>query len=573
MNWLNKFLLYIFLFPKSFYKKLGCNMQHLEAILTVKLMMDDRRPSSFHQMRKQQHNKKEISNATLWGMLSSLFMGLFYLMVFTMSDDYTTNLTLFFTLFIVLLSLTLITDFTNVLLDVRDNFIILPKPVNDRTFVLSRLLHIIIHISKMVLPISIPTAVFITVQKGFVGFILFIPLVILATLFTVFLINAFYLIILKITTPEKFKNIISYIQIAFAIGIYAGWQVLPRMIAKANGDFNISKYKWMKLLPTYWFANAWNSLYTFTFNSTSIVCIPLATFTPIVLLLVVIKYFAPSFNQKLTLITSGSIATNTLTPTKENLSKKNYSEWWAKLITKSGTERMGFLFTWKMMLRSRDFKMKVYPGIGYMIVIIFVMLFREKKVSLTEMSAAIAGQTSSGRIFILLIIYFSSLMIVTALGGIVMSDKYKAAWIYFITPISNPGEIIAGSIKAVTVMFFFPLATIALVVSTGFIGFSVIPNMILAISNQLFIITIMSMSSVKYLPFSTTLYKPNFLSVMKNFTMMIIGGLVGIIHFFIYPYTWLVLVLIIVSLVATYFLFKTISRYNWSKIISEYRED
>ena len=548
-------------------------MQHLEAILTVKLMMDDRRPSSFHQMRKQQNNKKEISNATLWGMLSSLFMGLFYLMVFTMSDDYTTNLTLFFTLFVVLLSLTLITDFTSVLLDVRDNFIILPKPVNDRTFVLSRLLHIIIHISKMVLPLSIPTAIFITAQKGFPGLLLFMPLVILVTLFTVFLINAFYLLILKITTPEKFKNIISYIQIAFAIVIYAGWQVLPRMIAKSNEDFNISKYKWMKLLPTYWFANAWNSIYTLSFNSTSIACILLSTFTPIVSLWIIIKYFAPSFNQKLTLITSGSAETHLPKQTKESFGKKKYSEWWAKLITKSGTERMGFLFTWKMMMRSRDFKMKVYPGIGYMIVIIFVMLFREKNFSLSKMSAAIAGQTSSGRIFILLIIYFSSLMILTALGGIVMSDKYKAAWIYFITPISKPGEIIAGSIKAVTIMFFFPLAIIALIASTGFIGFSVIPNMILAISNQLFIITIMSVSSVKYLPFSTTIYKPNFLSVIKNFAMLIIGGSVGVIHFFIYPHTWLVLVLIPISLTATYFLFATVGKYSWGKIISEYRED
>lgn len=548
-------------------------MQHLEAILTVKLMMDDRRPSSFHQMRKQQNNKKEISNATIWGMLSSLFMGLFYLMVFTMSDDYTTNLTLFFTLFVVLLSLTLITDFTSVLLDVRDNFIILPKPVNDRTFVLSRLLHIIIHISKMVLPLSIPTAIFITVQKGFLGLLLFMPLVILVTLFTVFLINAFYLLILKITTPEKFKNIISYIQIAFAIGIYAGWQVLPRMIAKSNGDLNISKYEWMKLLPIYWFANAWNSLYTLSFNRTSIICIILASLTPIVSLWIIIKYFAPSFNQKLTLITSGSAETNQPKLTKENGAKRNYSEWWAKLITKSGTERMGFLFTWKMMLRSRDFKMKVYPGIGYMIVIIFVMLFREKDFSMSKMSAVIAGQTPSGRIFILLIIYFSSLMILTALSGIVMSDKYKAAWIYFITPISKPGEIIAGSIKAVTVMFFFPLAIIALIASTGFIGFLVIPNMILAISNQLFIITIMSVSSVKYLPFSTTIYKPNFLSVIKNFAMLIIGGSVGVIHFFIYPHTWLVLVLIPISLTATYFLFATIGKFSWGKIISEYRED
>jgi VIT1/CCC1 family predicted Fe2+/Mn2+ transporter len=83
----------------------------------------------------------------------------------------------------------------------------------------------------------------------------------------------------------------------------------------------------------------------------------------------------------------------------------------------------------------------------------------------------------------------------------------------------------------------------------------------------------MSLASVHHLPFSTSTYKPNFSSVLKNILMMMLGGLVGIIHYFIYSYTWLVLVLIVVSLASAYFLFGIISKYSWRKIISEYRDD
>ena len=573
MNKLNKFLLKIFLLPKGFYEKMGCNIKQLEAILVLKLMMDDRRPNAFNQMRKHQpKKKKEISNATIWGMLGSLLMGLFFLMFF-ISENEVTNLTIFFTSFCTLLSLTLITDFTNVLLDVRDNFIILPKPINDKTFVLAKLLHIIIHVSKLVLPLSIPTLIFIGVTQSFGGFLILLPLLILAVLFTVFFINAFYIFVLKVTTPEKFKNIISYIQIAFAIGIYAASQILPRMIGRFGGNLDLSKYKWIKIFPTYWFANSWNALHTLSFSSSNIIYLALTLVVPIASIYVVIKYFAPSFNQKLSQISSSSTEGGNLKVNNENATKKQYSAWWANVLTKQGVEKMGFTFTWKMMMRSRDFKMKVYPGIGYMIVIMVIMFMQKRDMNFTKMSNEIAAQSSSGKLMILLIIYFSSLMIITALGGIVMSDKYKAAWIYFVTPIYKPGKIILGAIKSVIVMFFLPFAILSLGLGLGFVGISVLPNIILAICNQLLIITLMAMVSVNYLPFSTSVYKPNFSSVLKNILMMMLGFLVGIMHYFIYQYTWLVVVITIISLVSTYFLFKTIGNYSWQKILSEYRED
>jgi hypothetical protein len=147
----------------------------------------------------------------------NILLGLFFIISFFISNDTVTQFFLFFTFFIFLLASTLITDFTNVLIDIRDNAIILPKPINDKTFLLARLFHIIIHVSKLVLPMTLPSLITVGIKYGSWGVVTLILLIPPVTLFTIFLINALYILILKVSTPEKFKNIISYFQIVFAI--------------------------------------------------------------------------------------------------------------------------------------------------------------------------------------------------------------------------------------------------------------------------------------------------------------------------------------------------------------------
>lgn len=572
MNKVNIFLLKLFLFPKALYQKLGCDVKQLEAILTLKLLMDDRRPNSFQQIRNKNTNEaKVVNNATLWSMFTSLIMGLFFLMFF-FSDDAVTNITLFFFAFFVLLALTLISDFTNVLLDVRDNFIILPKPVSDRTFVLAKLLHIVIHIIKLVVPLALPTLIFLVINKGIISSVLLFPFIILSILFTVFFINAFYIFILKITTPEKFKTIITYVQIVFAIAIYGASQILPRSLGKISGNFNVSSIKGIQYLPMYWLAKAWNALCTFNFSTSNFVYLTLSVTVPVVCMWVVIKFFAPSFNQKLSQIAgSGSSSNPTAKSTLKTQQKTAYSSWWAKILTTSKAEKMGFIFTWKMMLRSRDFKVKVYPGIGYMIVIFFVSALRSDN-GISTVMAKLHHEPKYALMACLFFIYFSIMMIMTALGGIAMSDKFKAAWIYFITPIYDPGEILAGSIKATIVMFFVPIAVLATTIGIGLIGFAALPNLLLAVINVLLITVLISIVSVHHFPFSSSINKPGFSTVIKSFLTLIAAGLIAVLHYFIMDKTIVVIAVTIASSVATYFLFKVIYNYNWSKILSVYSE-
>ena len=430
MNIINKLLLKFTLLPGGLYRKVGVDTNHLKAILTTKLIMDDRRPNTFQQIQRK--NTKPVNYATLLTMLWSLFMGAIFLISFYVGKNYITHFTVYFTFYVTILASILIADFTSVLIDIRDNYIILPKPVTDRTFVVSRLMHIFIHVCKLVIPMALPGAIYITYQTGIAGLLFFLFIIFLATLFTIFLINACYILILKVTTPARFKNIISYIQIIFAIVFYAGFQLAPRMIdSTALQSYDISNRNGIMALPTYWFAGAWQQLYAWDNTLKLWLCLLLTLVVPVASMWLVVKFFAPSFARKLSMITGSTGEAEASAKQVTKKSSSGYSEMLAKLVTKPGAERMGFIFSWKLMLRSRDFKMKVYPAIGYIIVLFGILLLKGKRISFDD----IAHQTKQGIILSLIVIYFSSITISAALNQMTMHEKFKAAWIFFTTPV------------------------------------------------------------------------------------------------------------------------------------------
>jgi len=565
MNIVNKILLKIVLAPSKIYSNWGISIPQLEAILQFKLLMDDRRPSAIMQTRQRANKKtKKISRATIGTMIVSAVMGCFFLIVFGMGQDNITHFTLYFSMFITFLCMTLISDFTSVLIDVRDNYIILPKPVNDSTFVLARLLHILIHTCKILLPMAIPAILYVGFHYLLIAAVLFLFLILLATLFSLFLINAIYIIILQLTTPEKFKNIISYIQIFFAISIYAASQLLPRLLGKTGmQQLNVAHSKWLIIAPPYWFACAFNSL--FTLHASSIERLgSLASLTlPLLSVYIVVKYLAPSFNQKLSMITGSDGATKPVTKTTLQ-QQKSIGNSLANIVTTHPTEKMGFLFSWKLMARSRDFKVKVYPSIGYIIVIIVMMLLNDKKgVNMQDFRSENARSVS----VIIFSIYLSSILVLTAITQITYSEKFKAAWIFFIVPLSHPGKVISGSIKAMLFQFYIIVALILIVVAAILGGPSIIPNIILGICNQLVIIYTIIAIGYRSLPFSksaTMAQKSG--QFIRTLSMLLISGAIGLLHFFIYKNVIAILLVFIVSLGLLYFLLKNIKQTSWQQL-------
>lgn len=569
MNIINRFFLHMVLLPSSIYERMGVNTQQLKSILTIKLAMDDRRPSSFQQTRAQK-NKKPVKLATLGTMLLTLLMGTFFLFSFFVGNDDVTKGTIYFSMYIFMLAATLISDFTSVLIDVRDNMIILPKPVSDKTFLLSRLLHIIIHISKLILPMTLPAMVLLAKYRGIGGVSSFAFLVFLATLFTIFLINALYIFILRVTTPEKFKTIISYFQIFIAILFYASYQLVPKLINKAAiENYRVGDSPFIWLAPPYWFANTWHLLNNADFSIAAIISMVLSIAVPIASIWVVIKYFAPNFNRKLSMISGSEGSTSPIAKDGKPIrsTTSTYLTLVSKWFSRKGAERMSFLLTYKISSRSREFKMKVYPSMGYLVVYLVMIFFTNKKISLSDLHY---GTTSSKILFISLI-YFSSFILIMACGQIQYSEKFKAAWIYFTTPIKEPGLLISGAIRAMIVKFYFPLISIVSILSVVFMGPAIIPNLVLACANQLFITAMVGYISIRELPFSHAQDQVKINFIRGIFTFLIPATIAGL-HYLIYSFMPVVIILAILIMIAYWMVMDSIRKKAWANIISTFED-
>ncbi|NCI46472.1 hypothetical protein [Sediminibacterium soli] len=563
MNIVNKFFLWLLLLPAAFYRRLGVDTRLLKAVLRVKLVMDDRRAPAIGQYK--QKKAKPPRFATIGTMIFSAVLGALYLFAFQIGRDYSTRLTIYFFIYIFMLASILISDFTHVLIDVRDNLIILPKPINDRTFLLSRLLHIVIHVSKMILPMSLPAMIYIGIVFGIKEWLSFSVLIVCATLFTIFLINALYVLILKLTTPDKFKSLLGYFQIFFAIFVYGGYQLVPRLLNKVvlNG-YSILDTPLRQAAPPYWFAAAWQYIKDGNWVSSLGLYLVLSLLLPVVCIVTVIRYFAPSFNQKLSMISGSDQESAVVVKARTSRNNAGYLRRVSSIVTKKGTERMAFLLTWRITSRSRDFKMKVYPSLGYIFVYLVVIIAGSKRISWTSLQ----NDPAVAKMLFFFLIYFSSYALIMAIYQLVYSDKYKAAWIYHITPVLTPGELISGAYKASMVKFLLPVAVLFSLPCIWLLGPANIPNILLGVSNQVVGTSLIAYLSLRELPFSqpqaANSKGGNFL---RGLLSLAIPACLGFAHYFLFDYTIAVVIMLLMSMSAAWMCIDGMRNKTWEKIV------
>lgn len=568
---MNQFFIWLVLLPSKLYTKMGVNVDHLRSILAAKLMMDDRRPNAMH-YAKRKTNKKPVNMATLGAMLLMAIFGIMFIIPFFITQDTVTQFTIYFSFFLFILVFTLISDFTSVLIDVRDNNIILPKPISDKTFLLSRLLHIVIHISKLVIPLNLAALITIGIQKGLPAVGCVLLLLPFATILTIFIINALYIFILKVTTPDKFKSIISYFQIGFAIMMYASYQVIPRMLNMTMfKKFQIQENGWILFAPSYWFAAAFKLLQTGQGSLHIIIGAIFSIVIPLLAIWAVIKYFAPAFNQKLAMISGSdqSEKTKVISTKGVGQAKKPLVQKLASIFTNTNAESMGFTFTWLMTSRSRDFKLKTFPSIGYFFVYLFIIIFTNKKFSL----AMLQGESKPTKILVLACFYMVSFILFQVLTNLNFSEKYKASWFFGTAPIQTPGEVINGAVKAMLFKFFIPFALVISTFLLVVVGVKLVPNILLGMSNQILLCYLATYLNGNSLPFTKSeASRTKGGTFARSLFAMIIPICIGIVHYFIFSNTIVVIISLLLSVLAVWLLMDGVAKKSWSNLKYNYSE-
>jgi ABC-2 type transport system permease protein len=548
-----KFILFI---VKTFLKK-DVDFEKLKIITETKLILDRRRV----RVSMKQKNDKEQKNQILVTQIVYCFFGLLIGFMVFFSKNIVISMVILHAYILFMMIMTLITDFSSVLLDTTDNQIILPRPVNSKTFFVARLVHILVYLLQFTLALGLFPVIFTFIAFGAIVGIANIVALFLTVMIAVFLTYLMYGLILKYSNEEKLKDIVSGFQIVLTILFVSGSQILPRMINTSSlqsKEMLIQAYSYFA--PPMWMAHALEAIYKGNFNVPHIMMILMAFVFPIIMFWVMIKFIAPSFGKKMAAL--GNAGAETKSEEKNaGLNKLPLSEKLSPIFCSNNYERAGFEFTWKMTGRDKSFKMQFYPSIAYIIVFAFVFMFKSGA-NIADVWTNLHTTKSY-----LALIYLPMFTVSTAVSLIAFNENFAASWVYLSRPLYKPGNLITGSIKTLVIKFLVPIFIFLFALGLFIWNYKIIDDFVLGIFNNLLILLLLTHINKAYLPFSM---QPNmkqqtgkFILVILNFAL--IGVLIGL-HYLATKIAWLPLALTPISIIGCYFLLRIIQNYSWQKI-------
>lgn len=547
---MNRFLLF-FLDSVSFiYKIFGIDYHQVRAIVSVKLLMDGRRPMlSMGQTSSKNTYYYALVIYLIFGFLASILIYAVPSVVIAM--------TFIFSYVMLMSIMILITDFSSVLLDTSDNSIILPRPISSKTLLAARITHIVLYIGLLTFALSLGSIIAVIITYGFAGIVSFLLALLLCILLAVTITNALYLLIMRYTSEEKLKNTINYLQIIMTVLFMGSYQLMPRLIGTVDAlETSFTFDWWTYLIPPIWFSATVEAFETFQFDGTHLLFILLALVVPVLSVYYVSRFLAPLFSEKIQ-----DMGTESHVKPKTVQNKKTWSDTIGEKITTSGPERSGYSLTAKAISRDRKLKLKLYPAIGYFIVLAFVFLFKYND----DSSTVLEGLRESKSYLIL--IYFSSFILYAALFEISYSDNFKSSWVFFSSPVHQPGFILKGALKALLINLFAPIYLGISIFALAIWGPIVIDDLLFGLANNMVIILSISILNKKHLPQSVPdgarTSGGNF---ARSIMMMLTMAFLGFLHYGAMQLSGWLWVLAPAFAVIAYFMFKSYETITWKDL-------
>lgn len=542
MHYLAFFLIRIF---RKLIENLGADYNQVRLIVKLKLTMDNRKPLNPSDTKKER-------NSSLWLQLFVyFFMGIMFSVLIGTNPSVLTSMFISFSFLLMISSLNMIAEFNTLLLDTRDNTIIIPRPVSEKTLLFSRIFHITTYILFICLSFSILPIIVTSVKYNIVAGIFLFLEVILSALFSIFLTHAFYLILMRYTSGERFKDIIAYFQTFISILFMGGYQLLPRYI----NHMNIDVTSWaMMFAPPTWMAGALTLVSTFQFTAFNVVALLLSLIIPIAGIWIVIKYLAPGYTRKLVQLEQGELKV----ANKPAVSKTtSLLEYLAKICTSSSSENSSFQVIWKLASRDRTFKQGIFASIGSLAVLVLILVFKDWNWDTLQQSRKY-----------LFLIYMPFYFLFYLILSLKYNDNNQTSWIYLSAPLNKPGEIISGAYKALIVKFYLPLFILINVITVIGSGTWIIPYVAIGFFMNIFIILLIFSLFKSDLPFSIEKKATNSGNNVVFSILMLLGAVaLGGTHYFVLDFlkanVWITMV---VSITCCWLSFRLVQTKNWSQI-------
>ncbi|WP_150270175.1 hypothetical protein [Paenibacillus tepidiphilus] len=441
---------------EGLFRRIGVDYRTMRLILQTKLTMDGRRTPTVLTANQKEANTSSGSPLRMHWMY--LLFGLLLIPFVIIEGNYIFSMGLTFGMLMFLISTTLISDFSSVMLDLREKNILHTKPVDRRTLSMAKSIHILLYLLSLTLTLAAPSLLVSLFSQGVIFFLLYGICVVLLDCFILVFTALCYLAILRLFDGEKLKDIINYVQIVLSVGLMIGYQLISRLVNFSFLDSGFDPAWWSYAVPPFWFASSFELLIGGNSNQETTILSLLALVVPLLLLATYIRLM-PLFErslQKLAAEEAGGKDKGTLARTLSMLTCRNKQE------------ATFFRFTWSMMKNERDFKLRTYPTVGLVMALPFIFIF-----NIVQSGGMSELKGSPGYYGM----YAIAMLMLTVVQMLRYSASYKGAWIYKSLPLV-PGALISrGMLKAAVLRLLLPVFAAESVIFTVLFGTEIIPEL------------------------------------------------------------------------------------------------
>lgn len=533
----NSFTLKILDRLSGLFRLFGVDYRVLRLVVGFKLTMDNRRVPTI--MSNNQQKKDSVFTPFLKSLLLYAFFGLLIIPFIILADTYYMTMTIVFALVMFILTTSMISDFSSVLLDVRDKVVLDTKPIDKRTIAFAKLVHVVVYMTQLAGALLLIPFIVSSIYHGFLFSIIFLFSLLLICIFSIVVTALFYMVILKFFDGEKLRNLINYVQIFLSIAMVFVYQIIGRSFNLAHITFEISVEWWHLLLPPFWFSALFEVVLGDADQQLMFVAAGLAVIVPIISLWIYFKSM-PSFEQNLAKLMNA--------PTTKKVKKRSLFNWIAKRISRDNQEQAVFNFARVMLSQEREFKLKVYPTLG---ISIALPVFMISMMLMDGFGISPSVDYLYG--------YFSLLSIPTIVYMLKYSAKSKGAYLYNVLPVQDESIFYRATLKAFIIRLFIPVVVILTVIYLFLIGpiallhFSII----LLIGSVLTPICYRVINNGRY-PFVESFSFVESANSTLIFVMMIVVGVLALFHYLISQFPFVLYLYLPVLLV--------INQVVWRKI-------
>lgn len=242
---------------------------------------------------------------------------------------------------------------------------------------------------------------------------------------------------------ERLDGLMTTAQVLMAVAVIAASQAVPQLLGRFGGKLNFNfDVWWVWLLPPAWFAGLDDAL-AGRGAAVSWALAGLGLLVTTVVLWSAFVKLAGDYEAGLRMLNESKSAP---------IGQQGGRRWFDRLINapplcwwlKDPVERATFLLTAVYLVRDRDVKLRIYPGLAPMLVMPLIFMIRDKGPSGGSFGIAFAGT-------------FLGLVPLLGLDLLQYSQQWQAADVFRAAPLSGPAPLCHGARRAVLCLLTAPV--------------------------------------------------------------------------------------------------------------------